>query len=196
MSDSSYFDDTLDSEFLDKVDALETEQQLDTCVSATRRNSDSFGEVFDRDDLQEIDNALARRISGPSNPPEILARTASKTLQTTLWSGVVPESHTKIGATHRTQPTGGRMPKIKTWDKTAFSKSAWRAIKPTAKTDAKVKTKRANVDEEEGEEALLLDTPDIPASELSDLLSYISNRSPNIVLTVEYARFALNIYVT
>jgi hypothetical protein len=34
MSDSSYFDDTLDSEFLDEVDALETEQQPDTRVSA------------------------------------------------------------------------------------------------------------------------------------------------------------------
>lgn len=195
MSDSNYFDDTLDSEFLDKVDALETEQQLDTCVSATRRSSDSFGEVFDRDDLQEIDDALARRVSGPSNPPEILARTASKTLQTTLWSGVVPESHTENGATRRRQPTGGRTPKIKTWDKTAFSKSGWRAIKPTAKTDAKVKTKgkgRANVDEEGGEEALLLDTLDIPASEPSDLLSYISNRSPIIVLTVEYAPSALH----
>ncbi len=202
MSDSSYFDDTFDSEFFDQVDALETEKQRDTRVSAlnmrpptppksfcntndaslararapSRRNSDSFGEVLDLDDLEEIDNASARRISGLSNPPAILARMASKTLQTTLWSAVVPESHTESGATSRTRPTGGPTPKVKTWDKTAFAKSGWRAIKPTAKTDARAKGKgRANVDEEGegGEEALLLDTPDIPeciSSEPSDLL--------------------------
>jgi len=210
MSDSSYFDDILDSEFLDKIDALEKEQQLDTRVSAldigqptppkpfgstndassararapSRRNSDPFGEVFDLDNLQEIDDALASTISGSSNPPEIPARTASKTLQTTLWSGVVLEPHTKSGATCRAQPSIGRTPKVKTWDKTAFAKSGWRATRP-AKTDTKAKAKgkgRANVDEEEGgEEALILDTPDLPeytSSEPSDLSSYFSDRSP------------------
>ena len=199
---SDYFDDTLDSEFLDQVDALETEQKQDSRVSAldmrpptppksfgntndassararapSRRNSDPFEEVLDLDDLEEIDNALARGMSGPSNPPAILARTASKTLQTTLWSGVVLESHTKSGATGRTRPSGGPTPKVKIWDKTAFAKSSRKAIKPTAKIGAKAKGKgRANVDEEEegGEEVLLLDTPDIPEcipSESSDLL--------------------------
>jgi len=140
MSHSSYFDDTLDSGFLDKVDALETEQQLDTRVSAldtapptppkpfgntndassartrapSRRNSDPFGDVFDLDNLQEIDGGLARPIPAPSNPPEIPAQMASKTLQTTHWSGVLPESHTKSRATCRTQPSIGRMPKVKT----------------------------------------------------------------------------------
>jgi hypothetical protein len=220
MSDSSYFDDTLDSEFLDEVDALETEQQLDIRVSAldmdqptppesfgntndassararapSCRSPDSFGEVFDLDDLQEIDNTLARPISGPSNPSEVPARTASKTLQTTLWSGLVLESHTKSGATCRTQPTRGRTPKVKIWDKTAFAKSAWRSAKTNAKAKAKGKG-RANVDKDEGgEEALTLDTPDIPeciSSESSDLLSYFSDRSPNILLTVEYASLAL-----
>ena len=202
MSDSSYFEDNLDSEFLDQVDALETEQEPDTRVSVldmrqptppksfgtttdaspararapSRRNSDPFEEVLDLDDLEEIDNALARGKSGPSNPPAKFVRTPSKTFRTTLLSGVAPESRTKSGATGRTRPSGGPTPKVKIWDKTAFAKSGWKAIKPTAKTDGKAKGKgRANVDEEEegGEEVLLLDTPDIPeyiSSEPSDLL--------------------------
>ena len=217
MSDSSYFDDTFDSEFFDQVDALETEKKLDARVSAldirpptppksfgnandassararapSHRKSDSFGEVLDLDDLDETDNALARRISRPSNPPAKFVRVASKTLQTTLRSAVLPEPHTERGATCRTRPTGGPTPKVKTWDKTAFAKSGWRATKPSAKTNAKGKG-RANVDEEEegGEEVLLLDTPDIPeciSVSPRTCCSYFSDRSPNIVLTVEYA---------
>lgn len=227
MSDSSYFDDNLDSEFFDQVDALETEKKLDTRVSAldmrpptpsksfgntndassararapSRRNSESFGEVLDLDDLGEIDNTLARRISGPSNPPAILARMASKTLQTTLRGAVVPEPHTKSGATCRTRPTGRPTPKLKTWDKTAFAKSGWRATKPTAKTDAKGKGK-ANVDEEEegGEEVLLLDTPGI--SECISVsprtcCSYFSDRSSKYhpCSRVRPFSFILNVYV-
>ena len=202
MSDSSYFDDAFDSEFLDQVDALETEQEQEPRVSApdmrpptppksfsntndasstrprapSRQNSDPFEEILDLDDLEEIDNALAHGMSGLSNPPAKLVRTASKTLQSTLWSGVVPESHAKSGTTSRMRPSGGPTPKVKIWDKTAFAKSGWKAIKPTAKTDVKAKGKgRAKVDEDEegGEEVLLLDTPDIPEcmpSEPADLL--------------------------
>jgi len=200
MSDNNYFDDTLDSEFLDQVDALETQQPPETHVSAldmspptqpksfdttndassararapSRRDSDSFEEVFDLDDLEEIDNALARGISGPSKPPVVPARTVSKALQTTLWSGMVSESLTKGGDTCRTQPTGERTRKVKTWDKTAFAKSGRRAIRPTPKADAKAKGKgKVNVDEEGREGVLLLDAADIPdctSSEPSKLL--------------------------
>ena len=202
MSDSSYFDDALDSEFLDQVDALESTQQPVTHVpefvmgpptslksfdatngasSARTRappsyqNSDPYGEVFDLDDLEEIDNSLARGIPEPSNPPAALARAASKTLQTTLWGGRALGSPTKSGATGRMQPTGERMRKTKTWDKTAFAKSGWKAIRPTAKVEAKAKGKgRAKFDEEGGDEVLLLDdSPDIPeytSSKPSDLL--------------------------
>jgi hypothetical protein len=190
MSESSYFDDTLDSEFLDEVDALETGQQptardsaLDigqgisskdfgttddassarTRVHPSHQNHEPFGEVFDLDDLEEIDDDLVRDMSGPSNTPAILARIASKTFQTTLWGGRVPDSPTKT--TSHTQPSNERMRKTKTWDKTAFAKSGWKATRPPAKAEAKVKGKgRANVDDEEeqGEEMLLLEGfPDI-----------------------------------
>lgn len=192
MSESSYFDDTLDSEFLDEVDALETGQQptardsaLDigqgisskdfgttddassarTRVRPSHQNYEAFEEAFDLDDLDEIDNGLVREVSGPSNTQAILARTASKTFQTTLWGGRVPDSPTKSGTTNHTQPSKERMRKTKTWDKTAFARSGWKATRPPAKAEAKIKGKgRANVDdeEEEGEEVLLLEGfPDI-----------------------------------
>jgi ATP-dependent DNA helicase MPH1 len=200
MSDASYFDDALDSRFLDEVDALETKLQPTTRVPAlemgpstssrsfgtrdgassaraqgppSHEHSDPFGEVFDLDDLEEIGDVLDRGISGPSNPPTTLVRMGPKTLQTTLWGATVLESPTKSGATSRTQSTGERMRKTKTWDKTAFAKSGWKARRPEAKGKGKG---RANDDEEEveGEEDMLLeDTPDIPeytSSEPSDPL--------------------------
>ena len=206
MSDSSYFDDTLDSEFLDQVDALETKQQpvstldmgpptlsnsFDTTdgASSTRtrpppshQHSDPYGEVFDLDDLEEIDNALARGIPEPSNPPATLARAASKTFQTTLLGGRVPESPTKSGATSRVQPTGERMRKIRTWDKTAFAKSGWKATRPTAKSDAKAKGKgRANFDEEGDEVLLPEDSPDIPEYTSSKPLDPVVDISLTVV---------------
>jgi len=201
MSDGPYFDDTLDSEFLDQVDALETKQRPSTRVSAltmsshtssqslgttinasstcvrapSRQNSDSYEEVFDLDDLEEIDDAMARGIPEPSNPQANLAPTASKTHQTTLWGGSAPESLTKSGATSRAQPTGERMRKLKTWDKTAFAKSGWKATRSSSKGDAKAKGKgRAGFDEKvEGEEDVLLleDFPDIPEYTSSEPLA-------------------------
>lgn len=205
MSDSSYFEDALDSEFLDLVDALETKQQPATRVSAhdmgpstssksfdttnsasstrtrvpqSHQNSDPYGEVFDLDDLEEIDNTMVYGIPEPSKPPVALARAASKTLQTTLRGGRVPKSPMKSGAPSRAQPTGERMRKTKTWDRTAFAKSGWKAIRPTAKPDAKTKGKgRANFNEEEGgDEVLLLeDSPDIP--------EYTSSKSQDLLLS-------------
>jgi hypothetical protein len=190
MSDTDYFDDTLDSELLDQVAALETKQQPSTRISAlgvglprsprsfssmhnapsvhapapapspSRQNSDPFGEVFDLDDLEEIDNVLAHGIPGPSNSSATFVRTASRTVQSTLWGGTAP-SPTKSRATRRTQSTGERMRKTKTWDKTAFAKSGWKAIRP-AKAKAKGK-ERTNFDEEEETDIILLeDPPDVP----------------------------------
>ena len=177
-SDDGYFDDELDSAFLNEVDAIEAAHAPPTTTnhsvarpeSPARQpsparsvieieDSDPF-DAFDFDVavLQDIQEGRVRQpVAGPSKP--LAHRTPSKnTIQTTLLGGVVqetsrskPRSSTKSSfqRTNSVQTTLIEK-KTKQWNRTAFAKSGW---KQTAEEKARKKGKeRASFDNEAEEE--------------------------------------------
>ena len=177
-SDDGYFDDELDSAFLNEVDAIEAAYALPpttTSNSAARpeppprqpspahsvieiEDSDPF-DAFDFDVavLQDIQEGRVRQpVAGPSK--SLAHRTPSKnTIQTTLLGGVVqdtsrskPRSSTKSSFQRTNSAQITLTKKTKQWDRTAFAKSGW---KQTAEEKARKKGKeRASFENEDEEE--------------------------------------------
>lgn len=200
-SDDYFFDDELDSAFLNEVDAIEAAHTLPprtTTAAVARPGSPprqpfparSFIDIEDSDpfDAFDFDVAVLQDIHegrvqppGPSKPPA--QRTSSRnTIQTTLLGGVVqdtsrskPKSSTKSSfqRTNSVQTTLTEK-RTKQWDRTAFAKSGWRQ---TAEDKARKKGKeRASFDNDDGDERVEFEqfpAPFVPIGCVVSLLTII-----------------------
>lgn len=147
MSSDGFFDDELDSAFLNELDAIEAAHLQPTKPTPAVNDSDDFDFSMDFNDveLQQLDNFIEDSLQGKAAP----VPGPSRMRQTTLWGQAPPEpsaskpkpasrSFTRTTST----PFGKPARKTKEWDRTAFAKSGWK--KPKEKPKAP--------DDEEGNE--------------------------------------------
>ncbi|THH21565.1 hypothetical protein EW146_g39 [Bondarzewia mesenterica] len=159
MSSDGYFDDDLDQDFLNELDAIEASQFVSSSKTPivapitragtkagplvlTRDDSD-YDITFDIDerDLQTLDGLIEDAYSGKpapvTRPPRSngLSRAPSGGIQTTLFGGVAETlSSNRTGGSskgplQRSKSSGQQFKKTKVWDHTAFAKSGPRRRK-------------------------------------------------------------------
>ncbi|KAH9835748.1 P-loop containing nucleoside triphosphate hydrolase protein [Rhodofomes roseus] len=190
-SDDAYFDDELDSAFLNEIDAIEAAHASPpkpakpaAHLSSSRGPPSPAREVIDVEDsdpfdafdfdvavLQDIQEGRAREPeAGPSRAP--MQRISSKnTIQTTLLGGIVqestnskPKSSTKapMQRTHSARATLAER-KTRRWDHTAFAKSGWRqSAEDKARKKGKGKASFNDAEEEEPVEFEQFPAPYVP----------------------------------
>lgn len=195
MSSDGYFEDDLDSAIFTELDAIEAAalaapaKQPPPKAAAQLDSDDSFFDMsfdIDEGELARIDNFIQDSYQGKAQP--VAGPSNSRTVQTTLFGGVVPQpkassskanssSRPPIEKTKSTQrtPFGRQASKTKQWDQTAFAKSGWKLDK--SKSKGKGKAKYDDSDEEDDEN---IEFEQFPAPFVSGEYSrLISLSSPN-----------------
>jgi ATP-dependent DNA helicase MPH1 len=154
MSSDGYFDDDIDDNMLQQLDAIEaahfSPQKRPSPRPLTRRKSsfDDYDLTFDIDDseLRRLDDFIEDAYQGKAGPVAGPSRPTKNTVQTTLFGDILPnaaprsrtQSNTSNART-QAQPTTARNPfgqqaaKTKVWDHTAFAKTGLRSGKSKGK---------------------------------------------------------------
>jgi ATP-dependent DNA helicase MPH1 len=187
MSSDGYFDDELDSAFLNEVDAIEAAHLPPKKPTPVVNDSDDFDFSMDFDDaeLQQLDNFIEDSLQGKAAP----VPGPSRMRQTTLWGQAPPEASTskpkpvaKSFTRTASAPFGKPARKTKEWDRTAFAKSGWK--KP------KEKPKAHDDDEGNEEEEEVVEFEQFPAPFVSRMSKcFLPFYCANPCL-VGYVRFA------
>jgi ATP-dependent DNA helicase MPH1 len=153
MSSDGYFEDDIDDNMLQQLDAIEathfSPQKRPSPPPLTRRKSsfDEYDMTFDIDDselrrldsfIEDVYQGKAGPVAGPSKP--------RSTVQTTLFGDIIPNaaprsrtqsstsnSRTQAQPTTARNPFGQQAAKTKMWDHTAFAKSGVRSGKSKGK---------------------------------------------------------------
>ncbi|KAJ4494291.1 hypothetical protein C8R41DRAFT_829634 [Lentinula lateritia] len=162
MSSDGYFDDDIDDETLQQLDAIEAQYQQSTeqrpvsarAPSPINIDSSDYGESIDLDEsaldaLKAIEDGTFQQL--PRKVAPSLARSSSKgTLQTTLFGEVIPAGASTTRSKPHAQRTRSKQEprKTKQWDHTAFAKTGVK----TGNARGKGKKKKQDEDEEEEEE--------------------------------------------
>ncbi|KAJ3894052.1 P-loop containing nucleoside triphosphate hydrolase protein [Lentinula edodes] len=162
MSSDGYFDDDIDDETLEQLDAIEAQYQQSTeqrpvsarAPSPINIDSSDYGESIDLDEsaldaLKAIEDGTFQQL--PRKVAPSLARSSSKgTLQTTLFGEVIPAGASTTRSKPHAQRTRSKQEprKTKQWDHTAFAKTGVK----TGNARGKGKKKQQDEDEEGEEE--------------------------------------------
>jgi ATP-dependent DNA helicase MPH1 len=140
-SEDDFFDNDLDLEFLNEVDAIEAAvlppQKPDPIqVVEILDDSDDFDMSmnFNDEELEKLDNFIQDSYQGKAVP----APGPPRLKQTTLWGQ--PSSGASLNSVSKIVSSGNRgfgkpSRKTKVWDRTAFAKSGWKKLKAKRKGD-------------------------------------------------------------